>query len=353
VLRDNRGIDTETMVLIIDGFEVEGTLGVSQLFERFQLLKANSLSVLGRPPRKVDASEACVYVGQKEAAVVAPGDSMRILGSEDATTCHIVILRDSHTGVTGIAHLDNDEPGDFRLLEREVRDRKGVKVATRELEDMEYDVSILGGYSDEEEISQDITEMLLVVMQGLKARFSLRLACIGTVNTKTKDGVAWPKIYGGGVEVDTGEVFTAQFSYHGPDPDIRALRLHSRGACLANIYDPYSGKIVVKPFCYQPMTDAHLWLQRTDEFILKYCSTSPKVEPPSFCDNMRANFRRMVSDPQPMVTLFGGNRAREYSRDQITGRWVLDSRGEKPEESDGISKHNLEWGVKDFRMSFN
>ena len=33
---------------------------------------------------------------------------------------------------------------------------------------MEYDVSLLGGYSDEEEISQDITEMLLVVMQVSK-----------------------------------------------------------------------------------------------------------------------------------------------------------------------------------------
>ena len=33
---------------------------------------------------------------------------------------------------------------------------------------MEYDVSLLGGYSDEEEISQDITEMLLVVMQVVK-----------------------------------------------------------------------------------------------------------------------------------------------------------------------------------------
>ena len=40
-----------------------------------------------------------------------------------------------------------------------------MKTTTRELEDMEYDVSLLGGYSDEEEISQDITEMLLVVMQ--------------------------------------------------------------------------------------------------------------------------------------------------------------------------------------------
>ena len=48
-----------------------------------------------------------------------------------------------------------------------MRDRKGVKTTTRELEDMEYDVSLLGGYADEEEISQDITEMLLVVMQVL------------------------------------------------------------------------------------------------------------------------------------------------------------------------------------------
>ena len=91
-------------------------------------------------------------------------------------------------------------------------------------------------------------------------------------------------------------MFTATFSYHGPDPDIRSLRLHSRGgkvtktdsyylkvkeqdfslqliwaagqpfleeaanqtdtpltllpgASLANIYDAYSGKIVVGAKC--------------------------------------------------------------------------------------------------------
>ena len=53
----------------------------------------------------------------------------------------------------------------IKLSPLQVRDRKGVKTTTRELEDMEYDVSLLGGYADEEEISQDITEMLLVVMQ--------------------------------------------------------------------------------------------------------------------------------------------------------------------------------------------
>lgn len=341
------------MVLIIDGFEVEGALPVSQLFDKYQLLKANSLSVVGRVARRVEASEPCLYVQQREVAVIAPGDDMRILGSEDATTCHIVVLRDSNTGVTGLAHLDNDEPEDFLMLEREVRDRKGVKTTTRELEDMEYDVSLLGGYADEDEISQDITEMLIVVMQGLKARFTLRLACVGSVNTTIKDGVPWPKIYGGGVEVESGEVFTAQFTYHGPDPDIRQLRLHTSGASLANIYDPYSGKVVVRPFSYKPMVEAHLWLQKNDEFILRYCSTSPKVEPPGFCESMRATFRRMISDPRPLQSLFAGNLAREYSRDETTGQWTLDG-GERESSACGdISQHNKEWGVKDFKMAFN
>ena len=41
---------------------------------------------------------------------------------------------------------------------------------------MEYDVSLLGGYADEDEISQDITEMLIVVMQVL----SINLRCVVT-----------------------------------------------------------------------------------------------------------------------------------------------------------------------------
>ena len=57
---------------------------------------------------QVAAEERCVYVGQREMAVGARGDGLEILGSEDATTCHIVIIRDvsSEAGVTGVAHID-------------------------------------------------------------------------------------------------------------------------------------------------------------------------------------------------------------------------------------------------------
>ena len=111
------------MVLIIDGQEVTGSLSASSLLDTYQLLKANSLSLLSRPQRQVSAEERCVYVGQREVAVAGPNDRVEMLGSEDATTCHIVILRDNNTNTTGLAHLDTDEPDQFLCLEREVAER--------------------------------------------------------------------------------------------------------------------------------------------------------------------------------------------------------------------------------------
>ena len=88
---------------------------------------------------------------------------------------------------------------------------------TRELDALEYEVSIFGGYEDENSTSEDITETMLSVMQvsvdvstrhaancddcpqALNARFRLMVACTGPVNTVTKAGVAWPRVYGAAV----------------------------------------------------------------------------------------------------------------------------------------------------------
>jgi len=340
------------MVLIIDGQEVTSSISVSSLHDTFQLLKANSISLLSRPVRLVSADERCLYVGQREMAVAACDDNMDMLGSEDATTCHIVILRDVTTEahVTGVAHIDSDEPEQFLALERAVRDRNGVRSVTRELDALEYDVSIFGGYDDDNRTSEDITETLLSVMQALNARFRLQIACIGSVNTLVKNNVAWPRVYGAGVSLDTGQVFSAQFSYHGPDTDIRSLRLNSGGRNLNNIYDPHSGQIVLHPFTYRVIPDAHLWLRKADSFILKYCSTSPKVEPPDFCENMRSKFRRMISDPKPMDTIFPGGRPRLYTRNAITGQWILEMVGDEPSED---PNSNSLWSSADLRIQFN
>ena len=249
--------------------------------------------------------ERCVYVGQREVAVAGKEDDVvDMLGSEDATTCHIVILRDTNTGTTGLAHLDTDEPEQFLCLEREVRDRSGVRSVSRELEHRDYQVSILGGYEDEQNTSEDITDTLLNVMQALKATFRLQIAIIGKINTFTKEGLAWPRVYGGGVVLSSGEIFCGKFSYHGPDTDIRALRLSSGAHSLHNIYDSLSGKIIIKPFNYSVLPDAHLWLRRADSFILRYCSTSPLVEPPDFCENIRWEtlYGKFYINPSKLIT---------------------------------------------------
>ena len=95
-------------------------------------------------------------------AVIAPGDDMRILGSEDATTCHIVVLRNitNNKGVTGLAHLDSEDPDQFLALESAVRRRSGASET-----DIEYEISIIGGYDDERGTSADITETLLTTIQ--------------------------------------------------------------------------------------------------------------------------------------------------------------------------------------------
>ena len=147
---------------------------------------------------------------------------------------------------------------------------------------------------------------------------------------------------------------------------IRSLRLNSRESrSLDNIYDPLSGQIIIRPFSYKVLPEAHLWLRKADSFILKvkvtqwrgcvtcsfpwcqYCSTSPAVEPPHFCDHMRSKFRRMISDPAP-DTLFPGGRARLYTRNAITGQWILEMTSEGgPGEAGGL------WAGADLRIQFS
>lgn len=48
-----------------------------------------------------------VNVIQGEVAVAKPGDGPSALGSESATTCHIVGFRNPSSGATCLAHLDD------------------------------------------------------------------------------------------------------------------------------------------------------------------------------------------------------------------------------------------------------
>jgi len=303
------------MVLIIDDQEVS-SFQVEDLFDLFPILKRKSVNLVQECLRQVTGEENCLYVGQREMAVLRPEDGVELVGSEDATTCHILVLREPTTSTTGLAHLDTEDPAQLQALEREVR-RRCVEMDT-----VQYDVTIIGGYLDERDTSVQMTASLFEEMSSSTAVFRLVAAAIGEVNTSLREGVAWPRLYGGAVSVSTGQVFSATFSQHGPDPDIRSL-LTQGVETLHNIYEPGSGEIVLQYHHYHILRNPQFLLSKSDTFILRNLSTSPLVEPADFCDKIRETFRRMISDPRPRETLFPSGQSRRYRREGLTGRWTL------------------------------
>ena len=149
------------MVLIICDKHVEGDISADNLFTDFPELRTNSEALFSAAPRTVRAEERHVYVGQREMAVSERADWVEVLGSGDATTCHIVILRDltSDRGVTGLGHLDSEDPAQLLSLEAAMRQRSGSRGP------WEYEVSLVGGYDDDRSCSRDITDALLFTMQ--------------------------------------------------------------------------------------------------------------------------------------------------------------------------------------------
>ena len=62
---------------------------------------------------------------------------------------------------------------------------------------------------------------------------------------------------------------------------------------------------------------------------------------------MRSKFRRMISDPAP-DTVFPGGRPRVYTRNAITGQWILEMTGEGEEaDTRGL------WAGADLRIQFS
>jgi len=301
------------MVLYIEEKQIE-SVSLETIFEYFQELARRSREVLQKPIQKVSKEDNFLYVGQREMAVCSPDDNIEILGSEDATTCHIVIFRDSNeqSSVTGIAHMDSEDPSQFLALENALIAKTGPR--------RKFEASLIGGYDDEKGTSILISEFLFDCMINSQEVYQLQFACISKINTIVRDGVHWPLTYGAAVDISTGCVTYATFEYHGPDPDIRSLWCEEG---LNNIYDNTSGQIVISPFQYTVWRHSDRWLEQPDEIILKYCSTSPLVEPPTFCDSMRAMFRRMLSDPDATKTLFLNGKSRRYQKDVSSGDWIL------------------------------
>lgn len=86
-----------------------------------------------------------LYVGQREMAAVAPHDKIvNIIGSDDATSCIIVVVRHSGSGAIALAHLDGNgiDEAVQAMVER-------VQTLAFGYPDGRIELQLIGGYRDQ------------------------------------------------------------------------------------------------------------------------------------------------------------------------------------------------------------
>jgi hypothetical protein len=201
---------------------------------------------------------------------------------------------------------------------------------------IEMELHMVGGYTDKDGTSQEISDSLLTTFSEVadkyrsNLRMSLSTAAISCMNSEQQNDTnkVVPKSRGLGIDIHTGEVFPVKTALpedlEGPAVDIRAARAWARdtmveqegmGITLAErpkerlyvIHDSTSkrGEIRIEPFQYKPQHTLNALLDIPDHVLLQYTSTSPECESDRFCSGIRRTVSFLNTVPPEQV--FGEN----------------------------------------------
>lgn len=312
------------MVLLVEGAPLPRCpASTDEFFARCPGVAEAGRSFACQKLRQVEARHA-LYVGQGEFGVVPGGDPrVRVVGSDDATTCHMVVVRHPE-GTVAIAHFDGSR-GEEAALSTMVD-----KIVSLEMDGEGLEVYVVGGYQPErgsKEASKGEAEQLSLKLLDALVRhdyhFRLCLWCTGSLNTTQGPGGPRPKVYGMAVEVQSGAVFPAHFKAQEPNMPLRAAsRWMSSEQRPLDLYNHVSGTITIHPFRFSEVDWFGIYLKLPDEVLLRNFSTSPKVEPPHFCQELRKVFKVFVDHPRPHETLFPNDKPKTYSINP-SGVWEL------------------------------
>ncbi|OQR79134.1 protein N-terminal asparagine amidohydrolase-like [Tropilaelaps mercedesae] len=297
------------------------------LFDRFPHFKDMS-SLLVSQVAKVVSPHGLLYVHQRELAVTAASDKhISIIGTDNMTTCQCVIIRHTGNGAVGMGHFEGNgcEDGINKIIHK-LHDlsHEQYQYGQPESKQNRFEVTIVGGFLDQRQLSEQISMQLLYALHKQTIRLHLVQMCIGELNTVHRSALNWPLVTGVGVLIKTGEIFPAGFPDKGPELALRSAVFFTGSRdmkhVMFDVYDCSLGLMKVGPFSYEPMRGVDLWLQQSDDFILQNLSTSPEVEPPHFVMNVRATFKYIQQHPFPTVTVFPENRAHFFRKDEH-GLW--------------------------------
>lgn len=294
------------MPLIINGNSI-GQLprSLQEFFDRYDF-RDSSKALCCQSVRVFQKEEGVLYVGQREMAATTPEDEViNILGTDDATTCHIVVLRHTGSGAVGLSHFDGS--GVPKAAQDLVSLVKALPCSSGRLE-----LHLIGGFCDEQKTSMELSLKTLQAFHDIQEDLYLETCCITDMNNIRKTvkdkgraiSLPFPNIYGIAVDVKTGEICKANFIDHGPEQSLRCARHFTGTEEVLNIYDPKSNTLTIGPFNYSTSDEIGLLCGLPKEFLREHLSTSPAQEPPHFEDQVRAALLQIKDHPDPMKTVF-------------------------------------------------
>uniref|UniRef100_H0XH85 N-terminal asparagine amidase n=1 Tax=Otolemur garnettii TaxID=30611 RepID=H0XH85_OTOGA len=274
------------------------------LEERARLLSGRSVQQVG--------PQGLLYVQQREPAVTSPKDgSISILGSDDATTCHIVVLRHTGNGAACLTHCDgSNTKAEVPLIMNPIKSFSDHTQCGR------LEGHLLGGFSDDRrQLSQKLTHQLLSEFDSREDDSHLVTSCVTELNGREENENHFPVIYGIAVNAKTAEIYRASFQDRGPEEELRTAWVLTGGPMIS-IYDAKTEQLRIGPYSWMPFPHVDFWLQHDDKEILENFSTSPLAEPPHFVEHIRSTlmFFFKKKNPSPTNKLFPGNKALLYKK---------------------------------------
>lgn len=273
-----------------------------------------------KPIRKIEKS-GLLYVTQGEYATVSMDDeNVTVMGSEDATTCHIVVLRHTGSGVTSLGHFDgHDTSSGIKNMIAAV-----ASSSKTNCNDGKIVLHLFGGFLDDRNTSDRLTVSILEVIQNQHESIHLSSACFTGFNDTVEKGLHKPIIYGIGISVHDGEIFPATFLDKGPDEYVRHARNFTGVGTMVEIYNSTYKELRIMPYKYKTNIRPYIpfFLIASDEDVLENLSTSPHCEPPDFVAMTRATLKHILTHPEPLVTVFPGGRPRVYKRQAGVEFWT-------------------------------
>ncbi|CAN2391532.1 N-terminal asparagine, partial [Pristimantis euphronides] len=143
------------MPLLSNSRRLDVSLPMGRILQTCPELEERARHLTSQPIQIVGAN-GFLYMQQRELAATTPSDSLiSILGSEDATTCHIIVLRHTGSGATCLAHCDgSDSENEVAAI------MQAVKSLTKTTEGR-LELHMVGGFNDQQRLSLKLSRQLL------------------------------------------------------------------------------------------------------------------------------------------------------------------------------------------------